>query len=138
MKAMKKIMNWVCSNIFWIIMIISLSLYFVSPFISIITTILILIISLVYLINQHLNESKKETLKDISEPPVTQWISLDKYDNKTYRLSIFFDNTSDKYRIVDMNNHIIFCDGFETENDAKKQIMRNSIEVTGLKVHNYI
>lgn len=119
-------------------MIISLSLYFVSPFISIITTILILIISLVYLINQHLNESKKETLKDISEPPVTQWISLDKYDNKTYRLSIFFDNTSDKYRIVDMNNHIIFCDGFETENDAKKQIMRNSIEVTGLKVHNYI
>ena len=134
---LEKIMNWVYSNLFWVVIIAGICLYFISPIVSAVGVGLIFVLALGFVILKHTNEPKKEQEK-ISEPPVTEWLSLNKYDNEIYRLSIFYDNISDTYRIVDMNHHIIFSDSFESEIEAKEQIKSESLELTGLKCYNCI
>ena len=140
---LEKIMNWVYSNLLWVIIIAGISLYFISPIISTIGVGLIFVLALGFIILKHVNEPKKEQenkpekQEKISEPPVTEWISLNKWDNKKYRLSIFYDEIYDYYRIVDMNNHTISgC--FETEEEAKEQIKSESLEIVNVKVYNCV
>ena len=134
---LEKIMNWVYSNLFGVVVIAGICLYFISPIVSAIGVGLIFVLALEFIILKHTNEPKKEQEK-IPEPLVTEWLSLNKYDNEKYRLSIFYDKISDTYRIVDMNHHIIFSDSFETEIEAKEQIKSESLELTGLKCYNCI
>lgn len=80
------------------------------------------------------NEQEVET-KHMDEE--SEWAYMDSH-NEEHRLSIFYDDFSHQYRIVDMNNKIIYPETYVTKEDALDEIYHKSIRVIGLIVHNGI
>lgn len=80
------------------------------------------------------NEQESDT-KQIDEE--SEWAFMDTHDME-HRVSIFYDDFSHQYRIVDMNNKTIYPETYVTREDALDEIYHKSTRVIGLILHNGI
>ena len=86
------------------------------------------------------NEQEENIEQDIETKCMdeeSEWTYMDS-QNEEHRLSIFYDDLSHQYRIVDMNNKSIYPEMYDNKDDALDEIYHKSTRVIGLIVYNGI
>lgn len=141
-KKLMKMMDWVCSNIYWIVLIIFFSIGFFNLFIASIILLIVFIVSLGYLIYTHTKQDgktqeKTEQLKSNINKDFSQYACLLE-DGSEHVLSIYFDKSNNLYRINDDSTLEIYPNLFYTKEGAKEYIQKISKKIVGLNVINCV